>query len=237
MIYLFTSKLKPKTKNEVRQRNPQSLKEAVTINMMKRFDRKNKNNYKSLKCFKCSGMGHKAANCKKEVKREPFKKDKKCFKCGKYGHLSKNCRAKTFRANMLEVQKTLVNVLTGTEDRLLTIDGTVDGHDVEFAFESGASSSVISARSEEKYSLYIRKSNANVQSIFGEVKQVKGITEDLEICVAGRVVFLPLLKIDNQEHAVLLGLNWFKIIKAGLFPSEGILTFEKKRKYFLEGSR
>lgn len=106
MIYLFTSKLKPKTKNEVRQRNPQSLKEAVrialnfeemmfgsqekhenketnkvaTINMMKRFDRKNKNNYKSLKCFKCSGMGHKAANCKKEVKREPFKKDKKCFK-------------------------------------------------------------------------------------------------------------------------------------------------------------
>lgn len=256
MIFIFIMKLKSKTQNEVRQRNPRTLKEAVrialnyedamfgskneenktaTVNVLRKFNRPFQKQQKQIKCFKCKGFGHKANNCRmhgsspkeKERKKDEGEK-RKCYKCGKPGHLANNCRNKTAKINTATEHSEMVNILTCAEEKLLTLTGTINGHEVECAFDSGATSSVVSLRVVEQYGLKLKSSKTNVQSVFGEIKQVKGITEEVEISVAGRIVHMPLLVLEGQSHDVLLGLNWFRLTKAGLFPATGTLTFQKE---------
>ena len=210
---------------------------VATVNYIKKFNKTNQKGRKQFKCYKCGNIGHKANVCraggKSQEKKDFHKKEKsndkrKCYKCGNIGHIANDCKVRTAKANTMTEQQATVNVLTCSEEKLLTLNETINGHEVECAFDSGATSSVISLRVVEEYGLKIKNSKTNVQSVFGEIKQVKGITEDVELSIAGRVVQMPLLVLEGQNHDVLLGLNWFKLTRAGIFPATGVLPFQKE---------
>lgn len=68
-----------------------------------------------------------------------------------------------------------------------------------------------------------------IKSADGSISRVKGLTDPMEVKIAGSVVNMPLAVIDNDENEVLLGLDWFKAADAGIFPAKGVLQVRENQ--------
>jgi hypothetical protein len=108
---------------------------------------------------------------------------------------------------------------------LLKINGTVNGIAADLYFDSGATASLISSRLVKTHNIPISPIEVQIRSANNSIDQVKGITSFLKINVAENVCNLRLLVFDLGDIDVLLGLNWFKVSGAGLYPSLKLLKF------------
>jgi hypothetical protein len=112
---------------------------------------------------------------------------------------------------------------------MLKINGLLNDLPVDFYFDSGATTSIISNTIVQKYSIPILPSQTQIRSANNSVDTVLGITPPLTINVENHVCNLQLLIIDLEQYDVLLGLNWFQATKAGLYPAQKVLKFEAEQ--------
>ena len=149
-----------------------------------------------------------------------------CFRCKKIGHLASNCRVKLHTAPNKQEE-----ILSAIDNQLemLKIKGTLNEINVDFFFDSGATTSIISQRIVKQHNLQILPSSVQIKSANNSVDTVIGITESLRINVENHICNLQLLIMDLDQYDVLLGLNWFQATKAGLYPAQKILKFEAEQ--------
>ena len=108
---------------------------------------------------------------------------------------------------------------------ILTIRGTVQGISMKCGIDCGATSSIMSFETANKYNFKIFPSFCKVKLASSKLEYVKGITDCLLIDVKGHLAKLKFIVIDHNDHDILLGLNWFEITKAGVYPAIKMLKF------------
>jgi len=126
----------------------------------------------------------------------------------------------THRINMISIAKE-----TNTTKRLLTTRGLVSGFNMLIGFDSGATASVLSRKSVNKYGIKLNPSNLKVKTASGEIVEITGVTDSLLVDIKGHSCSLKLMVIDHDDHDVLLGLDWFEMTGAGLYPRLKMLRF------------
>ena len=159
----------------------------------------------------------------------------KCFKCNRTGHKAKECRVARVN-NVVPVEGTdgdyvrkprTVDVFvlyTGMQS-ILGTDGTVNGHQVHFAIDSGATASIISVDVVNKYKIEISESDVIVRLADNSMSKVMGITVPVTVQVGEKQTQLRLLVLDHSEYQVLLGLDWLVATGAVLNARDQILDF------------
>ena len=152
-----------------------------------------------------------------------------CHRCKKEGHMMKDCRVKQpVKSNCAIVQtENVIKALSCKSDitTLLSIVGLLNGIKTRFTFDSGATMSIVSERVRKKNGLSIIPSEIKVKVADNTIMQVLGVTEPLSVEINGHTCELTFLIMEHDDHDVLLGLDWFSLTGAGLFPAEKILKF------------
>lgn len=180
-----------------------------------------------------------------------IKKQIVCYNCKKPGHKSKDCRSKRIEKvnQILEIDSESefgdrdvmeqVNVVTycrDDEDKIADLiedetslpfyEGFANDRKLRFAFDTGATISIISYTQVVKYGFHVNESSVKFKSADGRINRVTGVTDPLQIRIADTVVEMTLAIIKNDENDVLLGLDWFKAANAGIFPAQGVLQID-----------
>jgi len=164
------------------------------------------------------------------------RKEITCYKCKQKGHVASKCnRPQVNKLNMIKFddedeELQLVNMISIASvnnqlRKLLTIEGSVGGSKMTIGFDSGATASVISKSTANRCGIKLNPSDLKVKTASGEVLEIAGITDPLIIEIRGHTCTLELMAIDHEDHDVLLGLDWFEITGAGLYPKVKTLRF------------
>jgi hypothetical protein len=163
-----------------------------------------------------------------------------CHKCKKPGHYARDCRVTQHRSNEVKVMDhtqqadnkqspKIVTSCTYAADAnaLLSTVGRMNGKSIRFAFDSGATASILSKKVLEKNPglTTVRESDIQLKAANNDVSPVLGITDHVEIDIDGHTCKLQLLVTDHEDHEVLLGLDWFRETGAGIFPLTKLLKF------------
>lgn len=94
-------------------------------------------------------------------------------------------------------------------------------------FDSGAKALIISNNAAQKYEIKIRPID----------NDVVGKTDLIAIDISGIKCWLEFLVIHHDGHKILLGLDWFKKTRLGLYPEENKLRLPVKVIQLSEGKR
>ena len=153
-------------------------------------------------CHRCGRGGHKASQCK-------FLKEK-CHACGKIGHLKRMCRSHRSQGTV----KTVDTSTTGTgqyqlyhlEDSTLpkasqnpyVVTLTVDGKQLQFEVDTGASLSLISEETYKEFwpDMSLQDTTVNLKTYTGTPLKVLGVM-NASVSYGQQSVKLPLLVIEG----------------------------------------
>lgn len=242
LIYKFISKMSGQAKQALILHTPESLERAIRVAASyeeaikdERYSREsfNRNEVRKVNYARVEfPRKHRERGFQKQTpkKEYPDRKKVQCYNCRKYGHIAKDCRVK--KSNVAVVCSSKTNEL-----KLLSIEGLLDGKKIQMCFDSGATASIISNRAAQKYGIKIRLSDSKVQTVDGSINSVVGITDLLEIDISGIKCWLELLVIHHEGHEILLGLDWFKLTRVGLYPDENVLRLPGRVIKLSEGKR
>ena len=223
LIYKFISKMSGQVRQALILNTPDSLEEAIRVaasyeeaNKDERYSREswNRNEVRKVNYARAEfPRKYKEKSYPKPPPKKEYQDKKKvqCYNCRKYGHIAKDCRIK--KSNVAVVCSSMTKEL-----KLLSYEGLLDGIKIQMCFDSGATASIISNRAAQKYGIKIRPSDSKVQTVDGSINDVVGITDLLEIDISGIKCWLELLVIHHEGHEILLGLDWFKKTRVGLYP-------------------
>jgi len=115
--------------------------------------------------------------------------------------------------------------------KILCVKGKIENCEMLMALDSGATASILSLNAANKFGLQIRNSDHSIRTASDEVIKVCGETDFLSVEIANRTCKLKFLVIPREEHDVLLGLDWFSLTNAGVFPGMGIIRFPGENVY------
>ena len=161
-----------------------------------------------------------------------------CRNCNKMGHIARECRSKTTTHRVNQIEETeqeedveYINCIRSDakENGILSIRGKVGGHEMLLSLDSDATTSIISVKAAKCARLDILPSEVRVKAANNMVTKVVGITRVVKVEIQGHTCDLELLVLNHDDHDVLLGLDWFGITGAGLFPAEKILKFPSEK--------
>ena len=93
------------------------------------------------------------------------------------------------------------------------------------SLDTGATVSIISKRVVDENKFKILPSDTRIKTADNSVSTVLGVTEKMEVDINGHTCNMEFLIIDHEDHDVLLGLDWFNLTGAAIYPAEGILKF------------
>lgn len=85
--------------------------------------------------------------------------------------------------------------------------------------------SIMSLKCATKHDFKILPSNIRVKSQNNSIDLVKGVNENLKIEIGNSSTTIKLLITDNEDHDILLELDWFHNTKAWFSPAHKILKF------------
>ena len=204
------------------------LSSSAKINFVQSNKTNNLSNFSANKktCFKCNKIGHWAKDCrikpnapfkpsfnKRFVKSEQ-KKSISCYNCKKPGHLSVECRNKSKKVNYLNndvkdyvvcTMKKILNYNNGSDYSLVVVKGLVNGIQMKIGLDSGATCSIISKKTMEKYNLEMVESSLRIKTADNVIRNVMGTLEPVTINIDGHICELDeLVVIDHEDHDVLL---------------------------------
>ena len=108
---------------------------------------------------------------------------------------------------------------------LFVIDGSVDGVQLKFAVDTGATVSLMASNIALSCDFVILKSNLQIKSVNGDYLQVLGRTKVIPVRVADSCVLMSFLIVEQCECDILLGLDWFNLTDAGVFPKRKKVIF------------
>ena len=165
-------------------------------------------------CFCCGLQGHRKADCQ-------FK-DAVCYRCKKVGHLKSVCRsAARGKTNLVEeveeyTEYTFTIAEHGTHRKPVTVPLTLNGKEVHFELDTGASRTLISEKLynqqfKNRKGCVLKDTNTKLLSYTGEEIPVLG-EWDCIIQYEDQRYELPLLVVKGTGRA-LLGRNWLTHIR------------------------
>ena len=209
----------------------------IAKNCYVKIDNKSKNyNYNEKQAKKEDYRQHKETNNKEII----------CYACKKKGHKANNCRDRSKKMNYIKEENELtdedrkdylltnmIHILNVGSERhnLVTIEGKINGIPMTIAFDSGATCSIISKDTAKKYDLKILDSTAKIKTADNIIKDVIGKIGKVDINIQGHKCELnEVIVIDHKDHDVLLGLDWFHLTGAGVFPGSGVIQFPGNNK-------
>ena len=253
-IHYFIKGLAPKTRAETGYQNPQTLQGAIDIatNFEKHFFGVKTSgvvhsdivpmdvNYaKTAKTKVQTTYNNRIQNFHVSQKKNHFRKDNKndlakvkCFNCGTFGHYAKFCKKeskdKVQRYGKSKYDREVVNTLYNGNKNLLNTFGHISNCKMNVVFDTGATKSIMSKLAAEKFCFKIIPTKQVINIADGSQTQAIGSTEVLSIQIHGTICELSFIILPLQEIDVLLGLDWFKLTKAIIDPTNFILKFPSK---------
>ena len=167
----------------------------------------------------------------------------KCRKCGKFGHYASHCHSQQvnnicadWEPDEEEVSANFIDTIEGeifyfsNSNSTLKINGIVHYQNAEICIDCGATSSIMSSTFALKHKIFLNPSNIMIKLANSKTEFVKGKTNPLPVRLGTSNVNLEFIVIDHKDHDILLGLDWFKLTKAGIFPSTNIIIFPNSDK-------
>ncbi|RNA00004.1 hypothetical protein BpHYR1_040294 [Brachionus plicatilis] len=153
-----------------------------------------------------------------------------------YGHVKKDCKSKY--KDKCHKKINVANAISAIESsadedhcnmtaegKLLTSRGLIDGKPMKIAFDCGQIVSIISNKMINKHVMETIPTNKKVKIADNSVLKIDKMTKKIEVNIKGHICFLEFWVIDNQENDPLLGLDWFNLTGAGVFPNQNTITF------------
>ena len=124
-----------------------------------------------------------------------------------------------------------VNSAEENNNSLLWIPGFLENIDVEMKcfLDSGATISIIAKNVVKKFSIPVLDTKVKIKTADNNVVEVTEITDLLKLTVHNNECKMQFLVVDHDDHDILLGLDWFKLTGAGIYPLEKVLKFPSKK--------
>ena len=189
-----------------------------------------------------------------------------CNNCHKPGHKAAQCRLKNiYKTNNARVNYTNkedeenipycsnknshyenVNLVLTCENLRFNIipkiKGLINKKEILCLLDSGASISLMSKNAADMLKIKILKSNEKIKSSTNTIQNVVGKVSNIEIEISDRKTIMEFLIVEHDDFDILLGVNWFKKVKAGVFPgADEFLVFndndEFVKTFFVESSQ
>jgi hypothetical protein len=210
-IFHFIQGLEPKLRIPIAQKAPATVEEA--INAAQNF-----NAYQQ-------GIGHeghaydsKAMDVFWAREGGTRKPSWQCYRCRKWGHKKADCPEGN---KQTQKNKEPHTALYTKGNNMMGVTALLNNTECEFIIDSGASTSIITAKECRKAGLMVDGNHKiTLQTLAGPVQSV-GWTEDVEITVQGVTTKMALLVLDGEVN--LLGLNWFAMSGATIKPKDGVI--------------
>ena len=105
--------------------------------------------------------------------------------------------------------------------------------DFSCVIDTGASVSIISSKIVTQWGIPFSSTNLQVRQADGNVVDVMGITNEMEIHVLESAIKIKFLIMNNAKHDVLLGLDWMHASNCVLHPSSQKIRFVTSREDYL----
>ena len=101
------------------------------------------------------------------------------------------------------------------------------------SIDTGANCSIISRAVIEMHpnKFKLRKASLRMKTADGSTKPVKNVVKNVTTEIQDNISKLDFLVLNNTDYDVLLGLDWFNLTKAGIFPATlGLVLPENNQK-------
>jgi hypothetical protein len=199
-------------------------------------------------CYICKSKGHFSSNCPNKGKTNRFKSfantkpnannnsiaNITCRKCNQKGHYASSCRSayksvNTVAINMISTVN--YNHIAKNKVKIMSIEGFVNNIKMSIGLDCGATNSIINYNTAVKNNIHLNNTNVMVKTADSSIIPTKGISEPLEVNVNGHLCKLNFIAIDHEDHDILLGLDWFDLTGAGVFPALNLLKFPSENVY------
>ena len=102
---------------------------------------------------------------------------------------------------------------------------------MKIGIDCGATSSIMDHMTAVRNNIEILKTDCKIRTATGVVTEASGKTKPLEVNIQGHICLIEFIVFDHKDHDVLLGLDWFNKTGCGIFPSKGIIEFERRIRY------
>ena len=96
---------------------------------------------------------------------------------------------------------------------------------LKIGLDSGACVSVLSKNIIRKLDLIEEPSDLEIKGVIGNTSKVLSMVKKVEINIQGYTCILDFVVLDHDSHDILLGIDWFKLSRAGLYPYLNLLRF------------
>jgi hypothetical protein len=227
---------------------------SATKNKFNAFGKTNKQGSSTSKtdnifCYTCKNKGHYSSNCPNKTKTNKYKNFAKtannansantfanitCRKCNQKGHYASSCRSaiKSVNTVVVNMMSTVgFNSVSTNKSKIMSIEGFINNIKMNIGLDCGATNSIINFNTAVKNNILLNNTNLMVKTADSSIIPTKGITEPLEVNINGHLCKLNLIAIDHDDHDVLLGLDWFDLTGAGVFPALQLLKFPSENVY------
>ena len=203
----FTYKNKTHTEND---KNFANKKNHATNFQEKKEYQKKKWNTRKIKCYKCNKLGHIAINCKVKHVNFTEKEDSPEEEIENYSSLYVH-----------EMINTIKNI------KLMATTAKINGIPMKVALDSGATTSIMSARTARKYKFDTKPSRERIKTANNQISPVSGRINNIIVDIANHCCELDMLVFDHTDHDVLLGLDYCQNMNVGIFPAENMIRLIK----------
>ena len=158
-----------------------------------------------------------------------------CHHCKKKGHFASNCykKGKSNNVQVIEdkdtesvcILETINYNNNNNNGKLMVVKGLVNGIKLDIGIDSGATVSIMGKDTAKKHNFRMLFSDCKIKTANNAVRSVDGVTERLIVSIYGRECKMEFIIIDHKDHDILLGLDWFRLTGAGIFPSINLIRF------------
>ena len=184
-----------------------------------------------VKCYKCNGLNHKANECKKVNMNSNYQNKRSNLAVVEENEempsIDVLSMSTTNPLSVLSLEKMNEHERAPAKpEKLELVDVYVNNCYLKAVIDTGATCSIISEHAALKQNFKISPSTETIRTADNSITPTLGVIQNAKVVVQGRVACLNLIVFCHKQYELLLGLDWFKQTRAGIFPSSGRLVFE-----------
>ena len=174
-----------------------------------RNNEKNKENdrkpRKEIQCYSCKQMGHYKSECRSVNSIEPVKKEENNTALKRYSDIN------------------VLNVISAEKcsDKVLSIKGDVNGKKIRALLDTGAVVSTISLKLVKKLDLKVVPTEIKIKTAENNISKALGVVNKVTITIEKHACDMNELIVIDNDHDLILGINWFEATSASLIFKNG----------------